>query len=318
MVDAETELDGVVIEAAPAYIGQTIGLCDNAIGWYGDQDPFHGGDLADYVCIKGGTDSGVENDNSVDGPEYAIIQLDDDYNDSWDNLSNESLEAFVNVTELGCSYPTDCRKIAEGEDDGVLLGLSGALIAVEGDEDVEEPEDSNRDEDETIEKVTVTIPENELRPTIFFGLEETQNSSSITITDADVNTVVNIGGLDVTVEEFGVTGTVSGGTVVGGEAVTVECDPVTVTCDAVTVETMAPANIGYKLVVVEGAQTKSNLVLIGGPSVNSMTKDMTTVDELCTAAVVKLVGNKLLVAGCEAADTAAAAQDLMNWLSANV
>jgi hypothetical protein len=323
--NAELEIDGLTVEAGPMNTSLEEGVClDAADEFYGDitNDYFHGGELglADYVCIEGDVDMGVELDDSISGPEYILIQLDDDYNDSWDSDPNDDyeLEAFVNVTEYGCEYPSDCRKIAEGTDDGVLLGLAGALIAVEGDEDVEEPEDSSRDEDETLEKVTVTIPENELRPTIFFGLEESQNSTSITITDADVNTVVNIGGLDVTVEEFGVTGSVSGGQVIGGEAVTVECDPVTVTCDAVTVETMAPANIGYKLVVVEGQQSKSNLVLIGGPSVNSMTKDMTTVDELCSAAVVKLVGSKLLVAGCEAADTAAAAQSLMDWLSANV
>jgi hypothetical protein len=250
--------------------------------------------------------------------------MDDDENDSvcgsvYNSNQSYDLEAYVNVSALfGCALTGQCEDIATGEDDGTLLGIAGAMIYVDGDEDIEEPEDFNQDETETIDKVTVTVPLNELRPTIFFGLEESQNSSSITITDADVSTVVNIGGLDVTVEEFGVTGTVSGGQVIGGQAVTVECDPVTVSCDAVTVETMAPANIGYKLVVVEGAQSKSNLVLIGGPSVNSMTKDMTTVDELCSAAVVKLVGSKLLVAGCEAADTAAAAQSLMDWLSANV
>ena len=122
----------------------------------------------------------------------------------------------------------------------------------------------------------------------------------------------------VKVEEFGVTGAVSGGEVIGGEPVTVECSPVSVTCDAVSVQSMVANEIGYKLVVVEGAQSKENLVLIGGPSVNSLTKDLTTVDELCSAAVVKMVGNKLLVAGCEAADTAAAASDLVAWLKANV
>jgi hypothetical protein len=261
----------------------------------------------DFITIDGNQDSGAEDD--------VIIQIDD---------TEGETEAEVLVTE---GYPTlctlsgDCAEYSTGEKDGILLSMSGGIVEIDGDEDAEEPNDAwpdGTDEDETIESVTLTIPENEMRPTVFLGYANDENSSEITITDANVGTEVTIGGIPVMVDEFGVTGSVAPGTVVGGEPVTVECDPVEVTCDPVTVETMMPNDIGYKLVVVEGSESKSNLVLIGGPSVNSMTKDLTTVDELCSAAVVKMVGNKLLVAGCEAADTAAAANDLVNWLKANV
>jgi len=228
-----------------------------------------------------------------------------------------------NCDELCDLDDADCRKIAgwtgNNREDGSLISLSGATIAVDHTE-IEEPEDSNNDE-ETLSAVTLTIPEEELRPTIFFGIESALNTSEITITDADEGAVVNVGGVDVTVEDFGVTGAVSGGGVVssGGE-VSVQCPSVTGSCPDVSYDTMAPATIGYKLVVVDKeADQSKNLVLIGGPSVNSLTKDLTTSDEVCSAAMVKLVSaNKLLVAGCEAADTKEAADALASWLSANV
>jgi hypothetical protein len=260
--------------------------------------------VADWVNVTGVGQTGAE--------DLVAIQLDE----------NDASGAYVYLYDDydesdACSLKSDCRKIADGREDGTLVSLSGAIVDVDGG-DEEEPNDLTDDDEDTLNAVKLTVPENEMRPTLFFGMEQTQNSSQITITDANVGQVVDIGGVPVTVEEFGVTGSVAPGTVIGGEPVTVECSPVEVTCDAVSVESKAPVSIGYKLVVVEGAQTKENLVLIGGPSVNSLTKDLTTVDELCSAAVVKLVGNKLLVAGCEAADTAAAANDLANWLKANV
>jgi hypothetical protein len=268
------------------------------------------------VTVAGATDSGAED------PIWIGLSEDGDMLD-WvgEPLDGNVSSVFVGVE--GCEAcelsgsKGDCEDIAEGEEDGTLISLSGAMIEVEGDE-IEEPEDSNNESD-VVTKVSMTIPIDELRPTIFFGIEETQNTSSVQITEAMVGQVVEIGGVDVTVEDFGVT-TTAGGVVSAGGEVSVQCPAVTGTCPAVEVPTKEPANIGYKLVVVEtSVDTSKNLVLIGGPSVNSLTSQYTTVDELCSEAVVKLVAaNRLLVAGCEAADTKAAAEALMSWLSANV
>jgi hypothetical protein len=253
------------------------------------------------VTIEGKDDTGAEDVvsvklNDTDGP---VLSITDDC--------------------TACSLSGDCEEYSDGSEDGSLISLSGATIVIDQTE-IEEPEDSDNDDD-VITQVTITVPEDELRPTIFFGIESSVNSSELVITDADVGAVVNIGGIDVTVEDFGVTGAVAGGGVVssGGE-ISVDCPSVTGSCPDVSVETMAPATIGYKLVVVDNeADTSKNLVLIGGPAVNSISKDVTTADEVCSAAMVKLVSaNKLLVAGCEAADTKAAADALASWLSANV
>ena len=252
------------------------------------------------------------------------IQLDDSTY-YWLNSTDEGHPdmqsiVFVDEDQLDqCEMGGDCDNIQTGDNDGVLLSLSGALVEVTGDTDVEEPEDSNFEESDVISTVELTVPENEMRPTIFFGLEGSTNTTSITITEADQGSVVNIGGVDATVEEFGVSIS-GGGVVVGGTQTSVTCPSKTVSCPDVSVETKAPAAIGYKLVVLDSEGTsKSNLVLVGGPAVNSMTKGIIEVSELCPSnSVIKQVGSKLVVAGCEAADTASAAQALATWLKAAV
>ncbi len=252
-----------------------------------------------YITVDGATDSGAEDE--------VVIALND--------ATNVSIEAS------GCSEcaldDNDCRDIAEdADDDGTMISLSGATITIDNDE-IEEPEDTDEDTD-VISQVTMEIPEDELRPTLFFGIQSALNETSITLTEADQGTVVNIGGVDTTVEEFGVS--ISGGGIVTGNESTVSCPSQTVTCPDVEVETKAPADLTYKLVVVEGGQSSGmNMVLVGGPSVNSLTKDLVTVDELCPdSEAIKLSGSKLVVAGCEAADTAQAADALVSWLESNV
>lgn len=248
------------------------------------------------IVVWGDDDTGAE--------DLVAIQVSED---------NETQIGETYVFVDACLYDdNDCEDIAQGEEDGKLVSLSGAWIDITGTE-IEEPEDSD-ETDDVLTEVVVTIPEDEMRPTVFFGLESSTNASSIEITEGDVGTVVDIGGLDVTVEEFGVTGS-CGAPVAGGETL-VTCASKEVTCATTPYTTKTPVAIGYKLVVVEGAQDASkNLVLIGGPSVNSLTKDLTTATELCAGAQVKLSGNKLLVAGCEAADTASAAEALKTKLA---
>ncbi len=253
----------------------------------------------DNIILDGATDTG--------GEDEVVIGLND--------------TSSIDLYESGCSACTDlyddndCEDFGNGQEDGSLISFAGAQITTDGVQ-IEEPEDSDDDTD-VLSQVTMVIPEDELRPTIFFGIQSTLNTSSVTITEADEGTEVNIGGVDVMVEEFGVS--ISGGGIVVGEEVEVSCPSQTVTCPDVTVETQGPADLAYKLVVVEGGQTATNLVLMGGPSVNSLTKDLVSVDELCpNNEVIKLSGTRLVVAGCEAADTMAAAQQLQTWLETNL
>ncbi len=248
----------------------------------------------DVITVEGGTNTGGEDD--------IVIALNETGN-----------HGKVNITNAGtaCSFAdNDCEDIATGEEDGTLVSLSGATVVIDGTE-IEEPENSGNDT-QVLSQITMTVPEPEMRPTIFFGVQSALNTSSLTITEADEGTVVDIGGVDVTVEDFGVS--VTGGGLVVGNATTVECP--SVTCPDVQVETSTPNDLDYNLVVVEGEQSAGkNLVLIGGPSVNSLTKDLVSVDDLCPSSeVVKLSGTKLVVAGCEAGDTKEAAEALMNWL----
>jgi len=254
-------------------------------------------DAASSVTIRGDTQSGAE--------DWVIINLDDN---GVANLGG----SFVNLT---CDEET-CEDIQTGDTDGTLVSLSGARVVITGDSDVDEPDEDSTNADDVLTEVTVTVPENELRPTLFFGTETTQNSTSVTITKAQEGTVVDIGGVDVTVDSFGVS--VAGGGVIVGNQTTVQCPTVTGTCPAVSVPTQAPAGIGYNLVVLDSAADSSkNLVLIGGPAVNSLTQGLLAASEVCPdASAIKLSGTKLVVAGCEAKDTMAAAQALAAWLKA--
>jgi hypothetical protein len=250
----------------------------------------------DTIVLDGATDTGGEDEVEIDLADTTSV-----------TLNEEGCSA--------CSYDDgDCEDFGD-EEDGSLISLSGAMITTDS-EEIEEPEDSGEETD-VLSAVTLVVPEDEIRPTVFFGIQTALNTTSITITEADEGTEVNIGGLDVTVDEFGVS--VSGGGLVVGEEVEVSCPGQTVTCPDVTVDSKAPADLKYKLVVVEGSQSAPNLVLMGGPSVNSLTKDIVSVDELCPSSeVIKLSGNKLVVAGCEAGDTATAAAALQTWLQQNL
>lgn len=304
--DINTEFDDLVLDG----------------GWTYYDDGTINISMQDYIetTILGQTDAGAE--------DTVFMYLDDsdlvwnETNGSFTAVAGalmDEAEVFLGDDEANvyCGLNNeDCEEIATGEIDGTLLTLSGALVDVTGSSDIEEPEDSGNDEEaDTLSSVVMTIPENELRPTIFFGIESSTNSSSVTITEADVGTIVPMGGLDVTVEEFGVT-TSAGSAVVTGGA-TAQCPAREASCQDVTYTTLAPANIGYSLVVLDSAADSSkNLVLIGGPAVNAMTEGLVTAADLCESAKIMLSGSKLVVAGCEAEDTMSAAQSLVSWLKA--
>jgi len=73
--------------------------------------------------------------------------------------------------------------------------------------------------------------------------------------------------------------------------------------------------------VVTDAQAAgyANLIVVGGPIVNTVAKDALGDGSItaATEAMVKVVGTKIVVAGYTAADTQAAANALIKWLADN-
>ncbi|MBN2517239.1 MAG: S-layer protein [Candidatus Altiarchaeota archaeon] len=225
---------------------------------------------------------------------------------------------LIGITKdgTGCSLSGQCDDIQEGEESGTLLSLSGATIEVDSC-NVVDPEEDEDDQD-MICGVDITVPQNKLRPTLFFGTSSTLNESSITITDADQGAEVNIGGVPVVVESFGVTASVTAGGPVSVDETVLNC-PSKSEAVSVSYETKSVNPIGYSLVVVENSGvSKTNLVLIGGPAVNGMTKGVVTVEDLQQGAKIMMSGSKLVVAGYEGADTMNAAKVLADWLNDNV
>jgi hypothetical protein len=282
--------------------------------WIGNDpagDPF--AYLADFT---GTLDTEFENDVEIEADEdvlYIYGTSNSGAEDSIEVRLISTTEVYVGDT---CTLSGDCQNIAEGEDSGMLVSLSGATIEVKSC-NVETPDelwDPTIDEDMICE-VVITVPKDQLRPTLFFGTSSTEDSMSLTITNDDVGSVVNIGGVDVTVVEFGVVGSVAAGTAVETEASMVQCPDQTESCD-VSYQTAMVNEIGYSLVVVEGAQSKSNLVLIGGPAVNSMVKDLNIAADDLNGGKIMKVGSKLVAAGYTAEETAAAVDALIAWLQA--
>jgi len=73
------------------------------------------------------------------------------------------------------------------------------------------------------------------------------------------------------------------------------------------------------MVVLDSQAGAGNLIVVGGPAVNTQAKAMAAASAITPGSepVVKVEGNKILVAGWSAADTQAAANALINWLNQN-
>jgi len=251
------------------------------------------------IVVDGGADTGIVN------PVYVYM-----FNDSRVNLTSSGGAAI--------SLHNDCDDYATADKDGDLIAVpGGAKISIESSENDEVNLANGVDQ---IDTVTFTIPKNELRPTIQIGkATETETTVPVKITEADVDKTINIGGVDVKVDSFDVTGSFTPGSaelklgditsVPGGEAEL----STQVSCEETTVQ-----KVGSSMVVVEGSQSSSGpMILIGGPAVNSLTTTIAKADDLKGGKII-LSGNKLLVAGYTEDETAKAAADLISWLKANV
>jgi len=153
--------------------------------------------------------------------------------------------------------------------------------------------------DKQLNQVTVCHPQTQVYPTYFIGTDKNETMQEVSITADDVGKEKSAACCDFTVKAFTLTGA---GNVTGGGV-----------CNKVNA-------VGNIVVSDKNANTAKNLIVVGGPAVNTLAADVTK-EEIGADAdkyVIKKVGNKLIVAGWEAQDTNNAANKVIAWLTANV
>lgn len=156
---------------------------------------------------------------------------------------------------------------------------------------------TNYGSDDQVKAVEICHPTKKTYVTYFLGKEKTEGEQLGTITADDVGKLKTIGCCEATVKSFGLsTGNATG------------------TCTNVK-------PVGTLMVLDKNAGT-GNLIVVGGPSVNTLAASAgVTKEEIDADAdkyVIKMVNsNTLVVAGWEAKDTNAATGKVVEWLLAN-
>jgi hypothetical protein len=177
-------------------------------------------------------------------------------------------------------------KLSDEDDTMLILPDGGDRITVDY--------GSNR----MVDAVTVCHPKDEVYGTAFIGTGEQETVLEAVITKDDEGKEQTVGCCTYTVKSFEVTATATSQTVT---------------------ETTVNALSGGLVVPEVGADLSKNLIIVGGPAVNTMST--VTAAELAAASdryIVKKDGSKVIVAGYDAADTVAAGNALIAWLQANV
>ncbi len=150
--------------------------------------------------------------------------------------------------------------------------------------------------DNRIDSVELCHPKDDVDATYFIGTEEQESRVKTTIVKEDVGTEKTAGCCTFTVDEFTVTA--------GEEA-------------GITQTVVNP--VGNIVVSEVGADLDKNLIIVGGPAVNSLCT--ATADEIAAASekfIVRKDGKRLIVAGWESDDTTAAGNALIKWLQENI
>jgi len=149
--------------------------------------------------------------------------------------------------------------------------------------------------DKRVSTVEICHPTKRSYLTYFIGKEKTESEMIGTITADDVGKTKRIGCCEATVKSFGLSTNATG------------------TCQQVK-------DVGKLMVLDKSADKSKNLIVIGGPSVNTLATNVTKeeINADPDKYVIKLVNNKtLVVAGWEAEDTQAATNAVIEWLKAN-
>ncbi|MFN3527622.1 MAG: S-layer protein [Candidatus Altarchaeaceae archaeon] len=195
------------------------------------------------------------------------------------------------ITNVVCNNSQCCYNITQVDfvgqlkckEDTVLYSARGAdkFTATYGDKN-------------QLKSVTICHPKKEAYITYFLGKEKKESEINATITQDDVGKLKRAACCEFIVKTFGLTGGAG--------------------CN------MKVNAIGNIVVTDTAADTSKNLIVVGGPSVNTLATDVTK-DEIYNDPdkyVIKKVGNKLIVAGWEADDTLAATNKVVEWLKNNV
>ena len=282
-------------------------------------------DAASDINIDGDDDDILIYTRNDDGEEVVIDMFDRDEGDLADNPDYEN---SLGVYKTECNPDPDyCTLNATGNDlwNCTNVTFDGCeLVKGEGGEydtssigdpfPVDDSDDATwiivpggGDEftidwwtDNKIDGVEICHPRVEVDSTYFIGTEETSETVVDEITEEDVGKEVDVACCTFTVSNF----TLSG----AGE-------------EQEYTETAVNPIVGNLVVPEIGADTTKSLIIVGGPSVNGMAEGLVTLEDVegeSDGFVVKLAGNKLIVAGKDAEDTVAGGDALIEWLNENI
>jgi len=250
--------------------------------YYELEEDFNGDDAEENLVI-------VRNEQN----EVAVIDLYD-----WEYNSSTSATAYYDMSIIGTD--TDVWSDVSGISDMDLIGAKLddeddiLLILPDGGDRITADYGSNR----RIDSVSICHPKDEVYGTSFIGTGEQETVLEAVITKDDEGKEQTVGCCTYTVKEFSVTATAASQTVT---------------------ETTVNAVSGGLVVPEVGADLSKNLIIVGGPAVNSMCT--VTAAEIGAASdryIVKKDGSKVIVAGYDAADSVAAGNALIRWLQENV
>jgi len=329
----DEKLDGTTIGVNPIQIGNAS---DKAFKDFARDDNV----LRMWVERENGTNKNGDGDDfdtlfvfESDCGEKVYVDFYDDHCDENEDCNESSLyygaSNYWNSTDNGTfnqrTGPTCGEAAASGERDhfsgGILADESGGDGLIRDDEDTllwekeggdlfEVTSWSTGDENDRVETIEICHPDVCVLPTYFLGQEERDIMVSREITAADIGEEISFGCCVFTVENF---------TVVGGEAgagpLTKEC---TVSCPD-SVQMTANAVSKTMVVTDAGGAPGGNVIAVGGPVVNTVTQNAgVSKDQVCaTGTKIEKKGSVLVVAGCEAADTTSAVNQVIDFIKNN-
>ncbi|MEM4347370.1 MAG: S-layer protein [Candidatus Altiarchaeota archaeon] len=224
------------------------------------------------------------------------------YIDFWDRNYDEQLNGytydnnvFYDCDNDGKYNSTYDKKLDSDKDTVLILPKGGDTLTIDW------------GADNLIESVELCHPQSLVDATYFIGQEEQTSVVNSTITEADVGKDITAGCCTFHVADFNVKGTGEGkGTVKTKEITKIPLE-----------------DLGKFVVSESSADQTKNLILIGGPVVNSLTESLGGVTKEDIEAepdkyIVKKVGNVVVVAGYEKEETVEAGNALIAWLQENI
>jgi len=224
--------------------------------------------------------------NSAANPEYVVVDFyDRRFNTSQDTYYREGVKAGGNALPWTIDNVTDgySIKLQNEQDTLIILPQGGDKVTV------------TYGSARSINSIEVCHPKDSVYVTLFLGTDEASTTVDAEITKDDEGKTKTVGCCEYLVKEFGVSTSST-------PSMSVSVNPI----------------VGNLVVSEVAADTTKNLIVVGGPAVNSMTT--VTADEIGAATgkyIVKKDGKKVIVAGWESTETIDAGNALVAWIQAN-